>query len=67
MAANVLTRSEASARLIRRHADVTRLVDGDALAMFGLFGLSWAIPAAAVRICTALSSLLRRRLQHSVR
>jgi len=64
MVANVLTRREARAQLVRRQAD--RLVDSDALTMFGLFGLSWAIPAAVVRIGNALSSLLRRRLHRAV-
>jgi hypothetical protein len=37
------------------------VVDGDALTMLGLFGLSWAIPAALLRAGAALAALLRRQ------
>ena len=46
-------------RLARSHA-VASVVDGEALTMFGLFGLSWAIPAAAIGAASALGSVLRR-------
>jgi len=52
--------SPARERLVRGHAGMAAIVDGDALAMFGLFGLSWAIPAAVVRLGHALHGLLRR-------
>lgn len=45
---------------------VTALLDSDALAMFSLFGLSWAIPAAALHLSHALRGVLRRRVRHAV-
>jgi hypothetical protein len=63
MAANLRTASQARAQLVRRQADVSRVVDGEALAMFGLFGLSWAIPAVAVHLGNGVSSVLRRRFK----
>jgi hypothetical protein len=65
MAVDVHTASQARAQLVRRQADVSRVIDGEALAMFGLFGLSWAVPAAAVRLGNAASTLLRRRLHRA--
>ncbi|HXA30482.1 MAG TPA: hypothetical protein VN193_17240 [Candidatus Angelobacter sp.] len=48
-----------------RALPVTALLDSDALAMFSLFGLTWAIPAAAVHLSHALGGVLRRRAQHA--
>ena len=53
-------------RLALRPAGVAALVDGEALAMFGVFGLTWAIPAAALRLGHALRATLRRRARHAL-
>jgi hypothetical protein len=52
--------SPARQRLIRGHAEVSSVVDGDALMMFGLFGFSYAIPAAGLRVAGAVRGLVRR-------
>jgi hypothetical protein len=50
---------------VRGRAGVAAMVDGDSLVMFGLFGLTWAIPAAALRLGHALGGVLRRHARHA--